>query len=301
MESVDQDIENVETPVVEIGAGQLLSEARKNQDKSLDDIAQVLNLSVTQLRAIEQDKPEGLPEPTYVRGYIRAYASLLGLDADDVVSHYQGSHWDQSANLDRLPRGVTDASNDSGHNIGKSIKWIIYIIVFALLAYAFASGMVSQWLGANNTPQEQVEIEQDDKSTSESSDPALNPTINDEVDASLSENSTLISEESSNSETIETTEPTVNPEVQELNEQPANTIEIKFLDTSWIDIRDTNDDRLAYKSFAKGETLSLSSDLPLNVFIGNASGVDVTYNNEPFDISDYQQGVYAKFKLGDKQ
>lgn len=298
MESVDQDIENNEPTVQKVGAGQLLAEARKKQDKSLEDIAQVLNLSVTQLRAIEMDKSEGLPEPTYVRGYIRGYATLLGLDVEDVVSHYQGSHWDQSANLDRLPRGVTQASQERQYNFAKPLKLLIFSIILAFLVYVFTSGKVTEWLSNNGTVQQFNAPEQQTATGSEETDLA---STEESTEESSDESADLVPEElpgtedDSASENIEAANDSQENAEQS---QSANNIEIKFLDTSWIDIRDTNDDRLAYKSFAKGETLSLSSDLPLNVFIGNASGVVVTYNNEPFDISDYQQGVYAKFRLG---
>ncbi|MFT4630835.1 MAG: cytoskeleton protein RodZ, partial [Dinoroseobacter sp.] len=70
------------------GSGSMLATARKKQQKTIKEIADELNLSVTQVKLIELDQTDGLPEPTYVRGYIRGYAKLLGLNPDEVLQNY---------------------------------------------------------------------------------------------------------------------------------------------------------------------------------------------------------------------
>ena len=72
---------------------------------------------------------------------------------------------------------------------------------------------------------------------------------------------------------------------------------LKFIETCWVDIRDSDDKRLAYKSYYAGDELSVSNDKRLNVFLGNADGVTAIYNGENFDMSSYREGVYAKFSL----
>jgi len=70
---------------------------------------------------------------------------------------------------------------------------------------------------------------------------------------------------------------------------------LNFTQTSWIDIRDQDNGRLAYKSYAPGEVLKVSNDGPMSVFIGNAEGVTVKFNGDDFGIEQYREGVYAKF------
>jgi len=82
MENKVDDLDN-QTSIPREGSGSLLASARKKQNKSVEEIAAELNLSITQIKTIELDQSEGLPEPTYVRGYIRSYARLLGLDAEN--------------------------------------------------------------------------------------------------------------------------------------------------------------------------------------------------------------------------
>ena len=49
------------------------------------EAADLLNLTQRTIEALEADDYESLPGRVYVNGYVRAYAKMLGLDADDLV------------------------------------------------------------------------------------------------------------------------------------------------------------------------------------------------------------------------
>ena len=63
------------------GFGEELRAAREAQGISLGDMAVRSRLSVAQLRALENEEVEKLPEPVYVRAFIRGCAQSLGLGA----------------------------------------------------------------------------------------------------------------------------------------------------------------------------------------------------------------------------
>lgn len=69
--------------------GEILKQARLAQNKTLADVTKSTNLPERHLTALEADQYDTLPEPTYVKGYIRAYAKYLGLPSDDMVKHYE--------------------------------------------------------------------------------------------------------------------------------------------------------------------------------------------------------------------
>ncbi|MCZ7597367.1 MAG: helix-turn-helix domain-containing protein [Gammaproteobacteria bacterium] len=60
--------------------GMILAAARDELKWSIEDVAANLNLRVSVIEALERDDYGDLPGPTFVRGYIRAYARLLGID-----------------------------------------------------------------------------------------------------------------------------------------------------------------------------------------------------------------------------
>ncbi len=64
--------------------GQELASAREAKGMSQEQIADILNLTLANVIALENDDYESLPGWTYVSGYLRAYARLLGLDSDNL-------------------------------------------------------------------------------------------------------------------------------------------------------------------------------------------------------------------------
>ncbi len=68
--------------------GRRLREARNAGRLSLDDVALRLRLDRRVVDALERDDYRDLPEPTFVRGYLRGYARLLGLPPGPIVEAY---------------------------------------------------------------------------------------------------------------------------------------------------------------------------------------------------------------------
>lgn len=64
--------------------GAMLREERERRGLTLDQVATRLKISVRSVRAIEDGDTNELPHAVYARGFIRAYGSLLGLDASQV-------------------------------------------------------------------------------------------------------------------------------------------------------------------------------------------------------------------------
>ncbi|MDJ0955559.1 MAG: DUF4115 domain-containing protein [Arenicellales bacterium] len=69
--------------------GDALRQARQRFGLSEEDVAVELNLSVSQIRALEDNRFEDLPGKTYVQGYLKSYARLLNSDEDDILQNFQ--------------------------------------------------------------------------------------------------------------------------------------------------------------------------------------------------------------------
>ena len=80
--------ESPDTAASRSGPGRLLHEARLDLRLAPEDVAQILHLSSKQIVALEQDDYKNLPGPTYVRGYLRSYAQLLGLSPEKLLESY---------------------------------------------------------------------------------------------------------------------------------------------------------------------------------------------------------------------
>lgn len=71
---------------MEGSAGKALREAREVRGYTIDEVASRLKLPPRYVHALENDDFAALPEPTFVRGYVRAYARLLRLDEEALLA-----------------------------------------------------------------------------------------------------------------------------------------------------------------------------------------------------------------------
>ena len=68
--------------------GNKFRQAREKKNISLDDVSNVTKISSRMLQAIEEEHFDLLPGGVFNRGFIRAYAKHLGLDAEEAVTDY---------------------------------------------------------------------------------------------------------------------------------------------------------------------------------------------------------------------
>jgi len=68
--------------------GSSLREARLRQDLDFPELEERTKIRPKYLRALEDERFDILPAPTYIRGFLRAYAETLGLDGQPFVDEY---------------------------------------------------------------------------------------------------------------------------------------------------------------------------------------------------------------------
>jgi hypothetical protein len=68
--------------------GNSLREARLRQHLDFPELEQTTKVRAKYLRALEEEKFEQLPAPTYVKGFLRSYADALGLEGQLYVDEY---------------------------------------------------------------------------------------------------------------------------------------------------------------------------------------------------------------------
>lgn len=114
------------------GFGAALKRAREAQGISIGDMAARSRLSVQQVRALEDETLDELPEPVYVRAFIRGVAQVLGLDSDPLVADYSARYGAASVGVipDHDPNTETVVSA-SGSRTGIKAAAIAVAVVLA--------------------------------------------------------------------------------------------------------------------------------------------------------------------------
>ena len=120
--------------------GATFSEARQALGISPIEAADLLNLTLRTIEALEADDYESLPGRVYVNGYVRAYAKMLGLDADELIRRYTASQEDS----DEPPLGGNITEPEPRHYVNKmplslTLKQWGYVAVGCLALVLFLS------------------------------------------------------------------------------------------------------------------------------------------------------------------
>ncbi len=69
--------------------GALLRAERERRGLSIEEVSAHLKISVRKLRALEEGEASAMPHPAYVKGFVRSYATYLGMAASEVVEAMQ--------------------------------------------------------------------------------------------------------------------------------------------------------------------------------------------------------------------
>lgn len=83
--------ERTRTPETEYGRGSFgawLRGQREVRGVGLETIAQTSKINIRYLELLEEDRFDLLPASIFVRGFLREYARIVGLDADEVLNFY---------------------------------------------------------------------------------------------------------------------------------------------------------------------------------------------------------------------
>jgi len=104
--------------------GRYLQTHRRAKAMSLEVVAQKTKISMTCLRQIENEDGAGLPAPTFVKGFIRAYAEVVGADAQEALNRYE-------TNIDVHRR---QSEGDREGQDGPGAFWGRMLLAFLLLA-----------------------------------------------------------------------------------------------------------------------------------------------------------------------
>lgn len=86
--------------------GSLLQEYRELANLDVQGVAQALRLPVSAVEALENENFSVLPEPPYVRGYLRSYARLADADPQESIALYESLRGSDSNNKTKIPTAI---------------------------------------------------------------------------------------------------------------------------------------------------------------------------------------------------
>ena len=251
--------------------GQLLKEARKKTRRRYKRLSSELSIPEKYLEALEENNFSIMAGPTYVKGYLRAYAKKLDLDPKTVITAFDRYLKDQR----RLEKkGI---KKEQKNETKKKVSYI-YALIFFLIA---SITLLIAFIPERNNDSEKKE----DRSFSETEiqnlndiSPILNtkPALSIELEQDTSQNilDLNIQEEVI---ALEITDD-VKDETNKLSIETINTIEMNFSGDCWIELMDKNG-IIEYRLAKAGTSMFFEGLGPFKLLIGNSKRVELFYND----------------------
>lgn len=312
------------------GPGPQLQRARQDLHLAPEDVAQILHLSVKHIVALEQGDYKKLPGPTYVRGYLRSYAQLLGLAPEKIIESYnaliappkqaQAPAPAASAPAPMPPLAVSD-------RFAKIATLAVAAIVLSLVFLWWrGEGEAPQATHtssavANKTPVDSSNSTENlpaphGNNTANSAAPTPEPTPSLNTAASSKQNTNQEVTVSGMILNVSPTEPakvtgpaaTTNTDRAILRTRRTGDVPpgvarqrlvLQAKQETWADVRDGHDNKLLYENIPAGRSIAIEGAGPFSVFLGNADGVQVEFNGKNYDVSQHKRGQVARFTLGE--
>ncbi|MFP4160856.1 MAG: RodZ domain-containing protein [Ectothiorhodospira sp.] len=293
-----QDKPDTEYPVtMHASPGQLLREARESAGLSREALAERLHLHPTTMAALEEDRFGDLPEPPYVRGYLRGCARALEVEPAPLLEAFKACGQPAGPEEEQPPgpipgRVESSARRRSGH------PRALWVAVAGLILALVAGG----WLllaessdGDAPVPARESSPEPSGRTSSPGFvDPRTEVRTSDAPEAPdapdpLPEPAPVEGSRSTGEEAREAPDPEAGEEASPSPEAAVSDDEeglhLVFTEDCWVRISDADGERLLSGLVRAGTEHRLEGAAPIRVFLGNAQGVEMTFNGKRVDTT----------------
>lgn len=300
------------------GFGALLRAAREARGLDRQDVADALRFSPRMVEAIESEDLANLPPPLFVKGYLRSYAALLGLDETALVRDFES--WVPTTDpLQMIPvrkRSTTDLSD-----VGRGRQLASAILVLVVLG-----AVVFWWLQPAPTPAPVLAVEESETmQDAVTADPASEslaeaqaifppqlpaaeqvamgdaraPGEAEPVETVPSSLPVIDSRQGAESDSAPVTDAAKSAVAGKPDEaQRTAVLKIRYQEDCWTEVRDARGRQLIYRLAKAGSEHEVSGDPPFAFYLGYAPGVAVEIDGQAVPITDLVgNSTVARFKL----
>lgn len=134
-----------ELPANGPGPGGKLQAARIQLGLSIGDVADRMHLSNAILEALEDNNFDEITAPIFVKGYLRAYARIVAIDEESVISEYAELYSDEDPPITTTSNTAAEISSSDTR-----VKWMTYLVVIVLIA------LIATWWWSEQRSGEQL-------------------------------------------------------------------------------------------------------------------------------------------------
>lgn len=294
-----------------MGIGARLKEAREEKGISLDSLQETTKIQKRYLQAIEEENFNILPGKFYARAFIKEYALAVNINVDELFEEYEDDlpkpeeqASTQYTRMQRTRKETNLSKNSALFSIIPTVIVVLLIIgvIFAVWFFMFEGSSsneeikTSEEQGDNtftrsDNDQNNDNADTEDENEDENEDEDEDVDEEDETEANDSDLGIDIVEEDSEGQS---------GTVYELSNTSDDTnLILESGGETWLEIVNDQDEQLYYGILSEAdspEEIDISDEKELYFSIGNASVLDIKFNDLDFEYpSNPNDNVVQKF------
>jgi cytoskeleton protein RodZ len=108
--------------------GALLSSVRQQKGYSTDYVAGKLHLRVRLIELLEADDYDNMPEPVFIKGYLRSYAKLLDIMPEPLLESFNGLYTGER----KVDRALWQTRRET-HKAEHAVRWLTVFFAFGVV------------------------------------------------------------------------------------------------------------------------------------------------------------------------
>lgn len=282
--------------VFQANFGGRLKAAREAGNLTVSDVAAKLKLTNRQIEALEQEDFGSLPSEIFVRGFVRNYARLVGIEPESLIAPV-----DVQAAVSE-----TITAPNAGLNVGSSSlrQWLIYPMLAAALFLLLVAGLY-HWLRQGEDTLVSAMPETTEQQVPVLPPPPLVPPVAPDIVTQLASPQPI--EDAPAPLPVEVPpEVNVKPTAPEFDETVRNadanvktglrSMRFEPAQDAWIQVVDAKGTRFS-KLVRAGSAESFAGEPPFRLVVGEAALVKLTYNGHSIDLTPFIGQKVARLTL----
>ncbi|WP_319544074.1 RodZ domain-containing protein [uncultured Pseudodesulfovibrio sp.] len=313
--------------------GQVLQERREAKGMTIEAVMEATKISRINLVALEKGDSSSMPHPVYTKGFVKSYARLLDLDADELAMVVDREYQLEEQTAEEIAYEVSPLAGKAFHDaespaVKKRSVWpsILIVVVLSCLIIAFV-----MYLNKGDTASVSVQTSETVESVETPETPVVKELTDEEgetvqpVEDSVSvEEAVVPAEDAAMPEegkpepvsTVPEAEKTVAAQpvvpqpvagekeivaTQEAAPGQTQYAHVMIITATtdkgcWIGVWKGDESKMAHDFvLKKGEPLRLMFNYPRRIRIGNVAGVTVTYNGQPYALDKNKSNIQTLF------
>lgn len=274
--------------------GTTLRMAREAAGLGLEEAARRLKFAPRQLDALERGEWHRLPGGAAVRGMVRQYARLLGLDDNALVARAAQSAPPPEQLAQRFQQPIPFSDQSRRSNIAYVVLSVVLLGVVAAVAYQWRQERSDRaqlsFVSAAQQPAEPTQVTPVEI-------PATASVAEERTSASAPAPASSAPAPASSAPVAAAPAVAAPPVVERTPSGPPGRLVLRFEEESWVEIHSGTGKLLVSHLHPAGTERVVTGLPPFEIVIGNAQHVQLTYNDRPVDLKPYVKVEVARFTL----